>query len=108
VDSYKKQLGWNEERTKAPDIPRKPIATLLALATAVVTGGLSVGLYFNAPSGFEGYGSMLMSLLIGFVGVPVALILCFVAFVREKSYRWANLISIVICLANVVWLFSQI
>jgi len=108
VVSYKRQLGWNEERAKAPDKPRKPVATLLALATAVVTGVLSVALYLNAPSGFEGYGSELMSLFIGFLGIPLALVLCFIALVREKTYRWVNLISIAICLANVMWLFSLI
>ncbi len=106
--SYKKQLGWNEERAKAPDKQRKPVVTLLALATAVVTGVLSVAVYINALSGFEGYMYELKSLFIGFLGIPLALILCFIAMIREKAYRWVNLISIVICLANGMWLFSLI
>jgi polyferredoxin len=106
--SYKKQLGWNEEWAKAPDKLRKPVVTLLALATAVVTAGLSEALYFNAPSGFEGYGYAFGSIYIGLLGIPLALALCFTALVREKAYRWVNLISIVICLANLRWLFSQI
>ena len=43
VASYKKQLNWHEERAESPaDRNRKPSFTLLALAIAIVTAGVSV------------------------------------------------------------------
>jgi hypothetical protein len=106
--SYKRQLGWNEARAIVRDKPRKPVVTLLTLATAVATTGISMGLYLNAPSGFEGSGSMIMGIVVGFLGAPAALILCFIALFREKAYFWVNLISIIISLATVVWVFSRV
>ena len=105
--SYKRQLGWNEGRAIVQKKPRKPVVTLLALATALATTGISMGLYLNAPSGFEGSGSMIMSIAVGIFGTPAALILCFIALFREKAYLWVNLISIIISLATVVWVFSR-
>ena len=50
---------------------------------------------------------IILGLAIAYLGAPVALVLCFVALVREKGYLWVNLISIVICLANLLWLYVQ-
>jgi len=66
VASYKRQLGWDDERGEVPadtrpqteriqakdDRNRKPSFTLLARVTAVATAGVSVHLYSGAPSGF--------------------------------------------------------
>lgn len=112
VPSYKKQLNWDDSGAadpvdSQPRADRKPLFTLLALITALVAGAVSINLYAGAPSGFEGFGYMLLGVVIGFLGAPVALILCFVAMVREKKYLWLNLVSIAICLATMLWLFTQ-
>lgn len=108
--SYKRQLGWDDGRTEGPvetkpQINRKPLFTLLALATAVATAGVSASLYSGAPSGFEGWGSMVAGVIVGFLGAPVALLLCFVALVHERKYLWVNLISIGICLTTMLSLY---
>ena len=108
VTSYKKQLNWDEERAESPDDRnRKPLFTLLALAIAIVTAGVSAYLFSSAPSGFDGLMPIILGLAIAYLGAPVALVLCFIALVREKGYLWVNLISIVICLANLLWLYVQ-
>lgn len=110
--SYKRQLGWDDGRGEdrvdtRPQTSQKPLFTLLALATSLAVAGLSVGLYSGAPSGFEGWGAMFVGTVIGFLGTPVALVLCLVALVRENKYRWLNLLSITICLTTMLWLYSQ-
>lgn len=112
VASYKRQLGWDDERGAGPvdtrpHTERKPVFTLLALTTALAIAVLSVGLYFGAHSGFEGWGAMFVGVVIAFFGTPVALVLCLVAMVRERKYLWVNLISIAICLTTMLWLYSQ-
>jgi hypothetical protein len=112
VASYKRQLGWDDGREEGPGDPapqtnRRPIFTLLALTAALTAAGVSVSLYSGAPSGFEGWGSMVVGAVVGLLGAPVALILCFVALVREKKYLWLNLVSIAVCLLTLLWLFSQ-
>ncbi len=111
VASYKRQLGWGDRRTEGPvetkpKINRKPLFTLLALTTAVAAAGVSASLYSGAPSGFEGWGSMFVGVIVGFLGASVALLLCFVALVRERKYLWVNLISIGICLTIILSLYS--
>ena len=112
VSSYKKQLGWSDGRQESPgdtkpEKTRKPLITLVALTMTVVAAGVSASLYAGAPSGFEGWGSMVAGVIVGFLGLPVALILCIVALAREKKYLWVNLVSITICLAMMLWLFSR-
>ena len=112
VTSYKKNLGWNDGRHEGPggtkpEKARKPFITLLALTLTVAAAGVSASLYAGAPSGFEGWGSMVAGVIVGFLGLPVALILCIVALAREKKYLWVNLVSITICLAMMLWLFSR-
>lgn len=50
---------------------------------------------------------MFVGTVIGFLGTPVALVLCLVALVRENKYRWLNLLSVTICLTTMLWLYSQ-
>lgn len=112
VASYKKQLGWDDGYAEGsgdtkPQPDRRPLFTLLALTTALAAAGVSVSLYSGAPSGFEGWGSMVLGGIIGLLGAPVALVLCLIALVREKKYLWVNLISIAICLTTMLWLFGQ-
>ena len=112
VASYKKQLGWDDGRVEGrvdtePQTDRRPLFTLLALTIALATAGVSVSVVSGAPSGFGGWGAMVAGAIIGFLGASVALVLCFVALVREKKYLWVNLISIAICLATMLWLYSQ-
>ena len=120
VASYKKQLGWEDEHAEGPvntgppnqinqakdDQNRKPVFSLLAFVTSVVTAGMSLYVYTGAPSGFEGFMPMVIGAVFGLLGVPVAIAFCIVGLIREKKYLWLNLISIVICSAMLLWLLN--
>lgn len=74
----------------------------------MVAATASIAMYLGGlDTGFEGFGLMLLGSIVGGLGAIIVLACAWVARLRREKPGWVAVLAIVVCVANLLWLFGS-
>lgn len=97
----------DEARQQNHREPRKPWFGGMALALALIAVIFSLSMFFSGRgAGFEGFGAMLIGLVIGGLGVICVGVLALISKARKEQPAWMPLLSVAVAVFGMFLLMA--